>query len=403
MAGAIVAGALWVLRRYWPEDMTRAAGAIPIGAVAVWLALVSHPFYFYPDVETHTRMSQALAADPTLLLDPTQPWARRGEVTREFGGTKVAIPYSFVFHALSWPLSPLVGETAALKTMAVAALGATLLLVFPLARSVGLGAGAAILAQLFAAAIPVSTSRVVLALYPTLLGQAAIVLLVVHLARRFQHLEGARDAAAATGFLLLAQVVYTGSIPSVAAFVVALAALEAVTGGRRRARWLLGSWAVATAFALAQYAGFAPVLWRDVLPHIGRGTAAAEEAASPIALGVARIGIFFDGVFPLLVVAGIVSLRSASTHARRVIGAALAAGCALAFLRFVVPGALRDAKEVELMVAPVAVTAAAAIAYGWSRGGVLRVGASVATLGAMAWAVWRSAFLYGDRFWTVGR
>jgi hypothetical protein len=348
-------------------------------------------------------MSQALAANPTLLLDPTQPWARRGDVTREFGGTKVAIPYAVVFHALASPLAPVLGEIAAMKAMAVAALGVTLLLVFPLARALGLGVGTALLAQVLAAVVPVSTSRVTLALYPTLLGQAAITLLLAHLARRFVHLEGARDAAAATGFLLLAQVVYTGSIISVAAVVGALAMLEALGGGRRRARWLLGSWAVATAIALAQYLGFLPVLWRDVLPHLGHDSAAAATAGDPLVLGLTRLGVFYDAIFPALAVIGLLVLRTASAHARRVLAAALGAGCALAVLRFVFPGLLRDAKEVELMVAPVAVTAAAAIAYGWARGGLARAAASLGTLAAVGGGVWRSASMYADRFWMVGR
>jgi len=404
VAGAALVAALTVLRRGWPEQVTTRAVAVPLAAVALWLALVSHPFYFYPDVDTHVRMSLALEANPSLLADPTQPWTRRGDVTRDFGGQKVAIPYAFVFHGLAWPLAAWLGEAMALKTVAVAALGITLLLVFPFARVAGLGAGPAVLAQLLAAAIPVSTSRVTLALYPTLLGQAAIVLLLVHLARRLGHLEGARDAAATTGFLFLAQVVYTGSIVIVAALVAALALLEALAGGRRRARWLLGSWAVATALVLAQYAGFFPVLWRAVLPHVGRSAATeGEAAAGPLALGVTRLGVFFDAVFPLLVAAGLLALHAADPYVRRVVAAAIAAGCALAVLRFVFPAVLRDAKEVELLVAPVAVTAAAAITHGWTRGGSARALSACAALAAIGWGTWRSALLYADRFWAAGR
>jgi hypothetical protein len=403
VAGAALFAALSVLRRCWPDQVPAGAATVPLAAVALWLALVSHPFYFYPDVETHVRMSRALEANPTLLADPTQPWARRGDVTREFGGEKVAIPYAFVFHAFAWPLAPWLGDPAALKTVAVAALAVTLLLVFPLAREAGLDEGAAVLAQLLAAAIPVSTSRVALALYPTLLGQAAIVLLLVHLARRLGHLEGARDAAAATAFLFVAQVVYTGSILSVAALVAALALLEALSGGRRRARWLLGSWAVATALVLAQYAGFLPVLWRDVLPHVGRSAALEVDAASPIVLGVARLGVFFDGVFPLLAGAGLLALGAAGPHARRVLAAAIAAGCALAVLRFVVPAVLRDAKEVELLAAPVAVASASALAWMADRGRGARAASMVAGLLAFSWAVWQSGLHYAARFTAAGR
>jgi hypothetical protein len=402
VAGAALLAASFLLRRFWPEQVSARAVAVPLAAAALWLALVSHPFYFYPDVETHMRMAKALEANPTLLADPTQPWSRRGDVTRDFGGRKVAIPYAFVFHAVAWPLAPWLGAAAALKTVAIAALGITLLLVFPLARVAGLGVPAAVLAQILAAAIPVSTSRVMLALYPTLLGQAAIVLLLVHLARRLRLLEGARDAAAATAFLVLAQVVYTGSILGVAALVVALALLEARAGERRRSRWLLGSWAVATALVLAQYVGFLPVLWQDVLPHLGQ-SAAVGAAASPLVLGAARLGVFFDAVFPPLAAAGLLALRAADPHVRRVLGAALAAGCALAVLRFVFPAVLRDVKEVELLVAPVAVCAAAAIAHAWTRGGAPRALAAGAALAAIGWGAYESALWYADRFWAAGR
>jgi hypothetical protein len=402
LAAAAVIASCAVLKRGWPDAVEARACAVPLAAAALWLALLWHPFYYYPDVDRHRVLLHALQENPTLLVDPTQPWAK--QVTREIGGRAVALPYAFVLHAIAWPLAPWLGEAEAMKTVGVAALGLTLLLAFPLARAAGLGPGAAVAAQLLAAAIPVSTSRVVLALYPTLLGQAAMVLLLVHLARRLGHLEGARDAAATTGFLFVAQAVYTGSIIGVGALVATLALLEALSGGRRRARWLLGSWAVATAFVLSQYAGFLPVLWRDVLPHMGRSAPTTGGAlASPFVLGVTRLGVFFDAVFPLLVAAGLLALRSAGPHVRRVLAAALVAGCALAFLRFVFPAVLRDAKEVELLVAPVAVAAAAAIAYGWGRGGAARAVSACAALGAIGWGTWQSALLYADRFWTVGR
>jgi hypothetical protein len=402
LAAAAVWAACAVLRRFWADHLDRRALLLPVAAVTAWLALASHPFYFYPDVETHGRMLRALAADPVLLVDPSQPWERRGDVTREFGGRRVAIPYTLFFHALAWPFAPWLGEAPALKTVAVAALGITLLLVFPLARAAGLPAAPAFLAQALAAALPVSTARVSLALYPTLLGQAAVVLLLVHLARRLGHLVGARDAAAATAFLLLAQVVYTGSLVVVAAFVLVLAALEALAGDRKRTWRLVGAWGTATALVLAQYAGFLPVLWRDVLPHLGGGAAPAERA-NALALGAERLGVFFDTIFPALAVGGVFALRVADVHARRVLVAGLIAGTALAVLRFVAPSLLRDAKEVELLVAPVAVTAAAALAWAWARGGAGRAAALLAASGAIAWGAWRSAQFYADRFWAAGR
>ena len=400
VAAAIALAAL-LLRRAWPDALARRAAAVPLAACTVWLALVFHPFYYYPDVDRHRVLLHALQGNPTLLVDPSQPWPR--QVTRRIGGQEVALPYAFVFHAGAWPLAGWLGEAEALKTAGVAALGITLLLVFPLARAAGLAPAAALVAQLLAAALPVSSSRVMLALYPTLLGQAAVVLLLAHLARRLAHLDGARDAAAASAFLLLAQAFYTGSLITVGALVAALAAVELAAGERRRAWRLLGAWGVASAIALAQYAGFFPVVWRDVLPHVGAGSAdAGGGGSSALARAAVRLGVFFDLVFPVLAAAGLLALRAA-VHARRVLAAALAAGCALAVLRFLTPTLLADAKEVELMAPAVAVASAAGLAAGWARGGAPRWASAVASLAALGWAGWRSALHYADRFTAIGR
>ena len=153
--------------RAWPE--AGAAGARPL-AVPLLLAVAAlvaffHPFFHYPDVDTHARFLQALRANPSLLVDPTQPWQRRGDVTREIGGQKVPIPYAMVFHAAAWPLSPLVGDIGALKTVGVLSAAAVVLLVYPLARAAALPPAWAAPAQALAAMLPVLTSRLSLALY----------------------------------------------------------------------------------------------------------------------------------------------------------------------------------------------------------------------------------------------
>ena len=135
-------------------------------AVAALVAFF-HPFFHYPDVDTHARFLQALRANPSLLVDPTRPWQRRGDVTRRSAG-EGADPYAMVFHAAAWPLSPLVGDIGALKTVAVVSAAAVVLLVYPLARAAALPPAWAVLAQALAAMLPVLTSRLSLALYPDL-------------------------------------------------------------------------------------------------------------------------------------------------------------------------------------------------------------------------------------------
>jgi hypothetical protein len=388
----------------WPElldkDGARAAG-IPVLLAMVTLA---HPFYYYPDVDTHARYLAAARADPRLLVDPGDYQARTGAWTREIGGRRVAFPYSPAFHVLAWPAAVFLGEERALKCAAAAALGLTLLLVHALARCLGFGARTALLAQALIVALPVTASRLVLALYPALLAQALELLLIVFLARIAVDAERARDAWRLGLLLVLCQAAYTGSLLNVGLLVPILALLQAAAGERRRALRMLGVYAAATLAVLAaQYARFLPVLWRDVLPHVAETRTASAEGSGVVAPALRRLGLFYDIVYPLLLVPGLIALRAAAPATRRVVSAALLAGVALLFLRYAVPVVFRDAKEVELLAAPVAALAAGGAAWLGRRGPAHRAAALVALLAAVAWGASRAALAYADRFVAVGR
>jgi hypothetical protein len=86
-----------------------------------------------------------------------------------------------------------------------------------------------------------------------------------------------------------------------------------------------------------------------------------------------------------------------------VLAAAVASGGAVLALRYTFPTLLRDAKEVELLAAPVAVLAAAALGALWRRPGWGRPLAVACGTWAVAWGVHRSALLYAERFWSIGR
>jgi hypothetical protein len=394
--------------RGWPDAAAArtAALAVPVALVLAAAVAFFHPFYYYPDVDTHGRFLDALRTNPSLLVDPTQPWQRRGDVTREIGGQKVPIPYAMVFHAVAWPLSPMLGDTGALKTVAVISAGAVVLLAYPLARAAALPPAWAIVAQVLAAALPVLTSRLSLALYPTLFGQAWVTLLIVHLARRLSHLDGARDGAAATTFVFLAEAAYTGSLLMVSAVVLVVTAIQFAAGEWRRALRLSIGWAIATAILMAtMYVGFLPTLWGGVLPYVfeGGGAAGALAADGAGINALRRLGLFYDAVFPVLAAVGLIAYRATPVHARRVLGGAVAAGAMILVLRYVLPTALRDAKEVELLLAPVAVLASAGLAVAWAQGRSGRALAVLALLAGLAWAILRDVSLYADRFVAVGR
>jgi hypothetical protein len=397
------------LSRAWPEQLQPWRGAYAVSAAfaVVALAALSHPFFHYPDVDTHARFVAALREDPALLFDASAYQARTGAWTREVAGQRVAFPYSPVFHLLALPLAALWDDVRAVKALAVLAAAATVLLAHAMARAVGLTSAAARGAQALLALLPVMASRLTLALYPALLGQALEAALLVHLMRRLSQLVGARDAAAAFGILLLTQIAYTGSLINAAALVAALAVADAVRGEWRRAARLLGAWALAAALVVAAlYVPFLPVLWQQVLPHLHAVPGEAPVAATPLSLlrlMAARLNVFYGFVLPPLAALGLYALRRADPFARRVLACALAAAAALLVLRFVAPSLFRDAKEVELMAAPVAVAAVAALAAWWRRGGAVRVAALALGTWTVAWGAWRAVEFYAARFLSVGR
>jgi hypothetical protein len=418
---AVVAiGALALVARplggLWPEGRLppRAAWAPALAAIVVLVALL-HPFFYYPDVDTHSDFVNALRADPALLRDPTPFQERTGAWTRELAGRRVLFPYSPAFHLLAAPLAPWLGASAAVKTLAVVAVGASGLLVHALGRWLGLSPPAAVLAQVMWVALPVTSSRLTLALFPALLGQALELLLLATLAwtgpGRASLGASTRCAAAAA----LAFAAYTGALLTLPALLAVFAAWEAAAGERRRAAHV----ALASAAALL---AVVPVMYGRDLPRIAAALAAVRAAATTDAAGavggsdpaggllvsslldaIGRLGIFYDLVFPALAVGGLAAVRHAAPHARRVVLSALFAATALCWLRYLVPAVFRDVKEVELLAAPVALLAAAALGRLWTRGRLARAAGSACALGAIAWSVSRGAQAYLERFLAAGR
>jgi hypothetical protein len=399
---AVVVALLGVSRavsQRWPDRCGPHAAFIPAGMAVLALVALSHPAFYYPDVDTHAKLVDALEHEPSLALDPRPYQVRTGAWTRGIGGRLVPFPYSPAFHVLARPLAKAIGSVSAIKTLAVGALGLTLLMTHLLARAVGLAPPWALVAQAVVCVLPVTASRLTLALYPTLLAQSLELFLLLALGSMLPLLR-ARETAAALGILAVVQAAYTGSLLSVPLIVTGLALSEALRGRRPSAARLLAAWALATlVVVLVQYRHFVGILWRDVLPYASRG---GEGTAEPgLVAAIRRLTIFFDHVHPGLALLGVLFLRGGG-NARRVWRVAFGAGLGLLALRYALPALFRDAKEVELLAAPVAVAMAAGWSWLWTRGW----GRAVAVLSGawvLAWGCWRAAALYVERFTALGR
>lgn len=399
---ATLVGLALLLQRAWPDARVRRASALALPVALGATLLLSHPFLFYPDVTSHARFLAALRDDPFLAWDPSEYQERSGSwAVREIAGERVKLPYSPAFHLLAWPYAPLLGEVGALKATAGVAVGVTLLLVHLLAVAAGLEAAAAVAAQVLMALWPVTVSRLCLALYPTLLGQAMDLLLLVHLARRFPHMSGARDAASAFLFLLAAQLAYTGSIFNTALLVGLFCAAELVSGDRAAARRLLGAYLASAGLVfLLQYVRYVPAILQQVLPHAG---AAHDPTTShPLGAALGRLSLFYDGLAPLLALLGGLALVGAPRHLRRLLLCAVGAGLLLLLARYGAPGLFRDAKEIELLAPSLAVLTAAGLAFVWRR---RPYGVALALLLGAAlgyWGISRAVATYAARFVAVG-
>lgn len=383
----------------WPHLCGVRAAFVPAAMAVLALVALSHPAFYYPDVDTHAKLVDALAQEPSLALDPRPYQMRTSAWTRGIGGRLVPFPYSPAFHVLARPLAKAIGSVAAIKTLAVGALGVTLLLAYVLARAVGLAPPWALVAQAVVCVLPVTASRLTLALYPTLLAQSLELLLLLSLGRMLPLLR-AQETLVALGLLAVVQAVYTGSLLSVSLIVMGLALSEALAGRRSSAARLLGAWALATlAIVFVQYRHFLPILWHDVLPYASAGP---REAADPaLVAALRRLTIFFDHVHPGIALLGVLFLGGAG-KARRAWRVALGAGLALLALRYVLPALFRDAKEVELLAAPVAVAMAAGWSWLWTRGWG-RVVAVLSGAWVVLWGGWRAVDLYVERFAALGR
>ena len=166
------------LGRAWPElldkDGARAAG-IPRGPPASWsrswrsrIRSTTTPTWT-PTPVTWRRRAPIRACSS---IPPTTRRARaRGPARSAAGGWPFPTPPP----STSWPgRSPSCwGKSSPSSASRRPPLGLSMILVHALARALGFGPSAALLAQALFALLPVTASRLVLALYPTLLGSGA--------------------------------------------------------------------------------------------------------------------------------------------------------------------------------------------------------------------------------------
>ena len=382
----------WLAHR---RDAGAVSSVLPLVFAGLALLALHQPFYYYPDVTSHVHALRSIRAEPRLTLDPVLQ-KQRGLHTREVAGRKVVFPYSTGFHLRATPLTGVLEETSALKTLAVVAASTSGLIVFGLARALGSSAATAIVAQALFLTLPAVTWRLTLALYPTLLAQLLELVLLLFLTARWGRLATLPAGTALVALVALPQIAYTGSLATVAVTVLVWVGLALAKGDRREPLLLASAWlSSAAALLITQYRGLLTLGLELSAPL--RGASASVGAV------VGRLSTFYDYAYILLIPLGFLVARPERRGARRLIAAPVIAALMLLSLRYLWPAVGRDLKDVELAAG--AAMAAAATALGWlgrrgTRGRMVYAGVLIWCL---AWGFWNAGHAYLAGFVAVAR
>lgn len=407
-------------------------GLVLLG-LALRLALLLHPLYFYPDVRVHALFSQQLARHGLMsfLSDFTVNQYRYSLGLQFENGHWYAFPYPPAFYVLTWPLVTGLQYRAevAVAALAGAVNALEILLIFALARALGRRPGTALAAAGVAVVLPLFTVRLSLAYFPALVGHALDAFVLWLLLRRLGTFDRWRSVVVVGLAVAAALLAYTQAIVNFGLLFGSLLLVEAVAdrapGRGRRLVGLAGAGVLGAVLALAVFYGRYVPVFVDMQRGIPmpeeqvlldkmerqRASAAAVEPEAPddpyAGPGVAplrglrkagwRLWLFY-GPFALAVVAGwLWLLRSLAGPARR-----FTACWGLVYLWLNLgsgglpgPNLLRYTKDLEF-VAPLCCVALAVVAAElWRRGHPGRI-LAVALSAGYVWlgaTRWQSALL----------
>ncbi len=392
----VAAAVAWLAERREADPISSAA--LPLVFAGLALLALHQPFYYYPDVTSHVRGLRSIREEPRLTLDPMLQ-RERGLHTREVGGRKVVFPYSAGFHLLATPLAGVLEDDSALKTLAVVAAGASGSIVFALARALGSSAAAAAVAQALFLTLPAVTWRLTLALYPTLLAQLFELGLLLFLTVRWSRLATPSAGAVLVMLVALPQLVYTGSLATVAVTVVVWIGLALAKGDRREPLVLASAWLLSAAtLIITQYWGLLALALELEAP-LRSGPGRGEGVGALIE----RIFSFYDHAYILLIPLGFLVARPDREGSRRLIAAPVIAALLLLSLRYVWPSIGRDLKDVELAAGAAMAAAATALGWLWSRGTPGRIVGTGVLIWCLGWGLWNAVQAYLARFVAIDR
>jgi hypothetical protein len=417
-------------RRVLGLDDHRSAGAwlttLMLVALAIRLALLLHPQFFYPDVRVHANMAWQLHRRGLVdfLREFTVSQYRFSLGLQLENGHWYAFPYPPVFYLLCWPLLKLgFRPEVAVSLLGAAVNSLEVFLVYGIGRRLRLSPTIALAGALAAPLLPLFMVRLTLAYFPAMMGHAVDALFILALLATVEALHRPRVWLGLGALLALALLTYTQGLLNFGVllplFLLLQTFFDREPGARRRQLGLVAAGALGVVLSLALfYARYIPTfidMQRGVpmpeeqvlLDKLRQPAAASEdppqsdEPDDPFAgptfdptRGVRkaswRLYVFY-GPFALAVVGGLVLLFARHLHGAparfAAAWAALYVLLNLASAGLPGPNLVRYNKDLEI-VAPLFCLALGALgAWGWNA---RNAGARALALG------------YAVAFWSFG-
>ena len=350
---------------------------------------VFQPGYFYPDVEVHRnfvtyfREANGGIVERGLAVQQKQHQAYRVLAN----GRGYAFPYSPLFYLPF--VATVQGDEPledAMRHVALVAAASEVLLVYWLSTLL-LGAEAGLWGAFLAAFSPILYSRLLYAMWPTLVGHVLDVV-VIGAALVYTRRPGARTFAALAALAVLACLSYIGSLFSVTLFLVSLALLD-----RRRRLPLLGLAAGAAALTVTLlYGRFVVAFVSEILPLVTGNTARSPGLAAGIWQALGRVPLFWGWAMPILALGGLWLARTRlAPKSWNLLRAYLLTFVALMTLRGLAPALFKDLKESTFVAPLMALLAGLLLSELARRGRREWLAAALVASGLACSGLWRAA------------
>jgi len=254
---------------------------IVLGALALRLAMLLHPQFYYPDVRVHALFAWQLARRGLVgfLRHFTEDQFRFSLGLQMENGHWYAFPYPPAFYILCWPLVTFarMRQEVAVSVLAASVNSLEAFLVFGIARRLRAQAWTAVAAAAALALLPLFLARLSLAYFPAMVGHAVDAIVILYLLARLQELNRPRVVLTLGALIALALLTYTQSLLNLAVllplFLVVLIARDRSAETRRRALGLVIAGALGAVLSLVVFYGRYVPTFIDMQ----RGVPMAEE------------------------------------------------------------------------------------------------------------------------------